>query len=149
MKKLRWPACSAILQDVWTLCRCFIYILQWHHQIKTFSSPLAFCAGNSLVTGEFPTQRLVTRSFDVFFELHLNQQLNKQWRRWWFKTPSRSLSRHCNVPALHHVIFSPWGLKRPTVVKKWTIYLFTCNIKEYIYTKFVVFLCVFQHVSYW
>ena len=29
-------------------------------------------------TGEFPAQRPVTRSFDVFFDLRLNKQLNKQ-----------------------------------------------------------------------
>ena len=55
------------------------------------------CAGNSPVTGELPTQRPATRSFDVFFELRLNQQLSKQWRRRWFETPSRSLWRHCNL----------------------------------------------------
>ena len=32
--------------------------------------------GNSLVTGEFPTQRPVMWSFDVFFDLHLNKQVN-------------------------------------------------------------------------
>ena len=37
--------------------------------METFSALLAFCAGNSPVTGEFPTQRPVTRSFDVFFDL--------------------------------------------------------------------------------
>ena len=47
-----------------------------------FSALLAFCAENSPVTGEFPAQRPVTRSFDVFFDLRLNQQLSKQWRRW-------------------------------------------------------------------
>ena len=26
-------------------------------------------------------------SFDVFFDLRLNQQLSKQWRHWWFETP--------------------------------------------------------------
>ena len=31
------------------------------------------CAGNSPVTGEFPTQRPVTRSFDAFFDLRLNK----------------------------------------------------------------------------
>ena len=30
---------------------------------------LALCAGNSPVTGEFPTQRPVTRGFDVFFDV--------------------------------------------------------------------------------
>ena len=32
------------------------------------STLLTFCAGNSPVTGEFPAQKPVTRSFDVFFE---------------------------------------------------------------------------------
>ena len=36
-------------------------------------------------------------SFDIFFDLCLNQQLSKQWRRPWFETPSRSLWHHCNV----------------------------------------------------
>ena len=40
------------------------------------------------VTGEFPSQRPVTRSFDVFFDLRLNKQLNKHLRRWQFETPS-------------------------------------------------------------
>ena len=34
--------------------------------MKTFSALLAICAGNSPVTGEFPAQRPVTRSFDIF-----------------------------------------------------------------------------------
>ena len=36
---------------------------------------LVLCAGNSPVTGEFPTQRPVTRSFDVFFDMRVNKQL--------------------------------------------------------------------------
>ena len=43
--------------------------------METFSALLAFCAGNSPVTGEFPTQRPVTRSFDVFIDLCLNKDL--------------------------------------------------------------------------
>ena len=42
--------------------------------METFSALLAICSGNSLVTGEFPTQRAVTRSFDVFFDLRLNHE---------------------------------------------------------------------------
>ena len=57
-------------------------------------------AENSLVTGEFPSQRPVTRSFDVFFDLCLNKRLSKQPRHRWFETPSRSRWRHCNE--LHH-----------------------------------------------
>ena len=43
------------------------------HQMETFSALLAICAGNSPVPGEFPAQRPVTRSFDVFFDLRLNE----------------------------------------------------------------------------
>ena len=39
----------------------------------------------------------MTRSFDVFFDLHLNKQLSKQSWCWWFETPPRSLWHHCNV----------------------------------------------------
>ena len=49
----------------------------WRHQMETFSALLANCAVNSPVSGEFPTQRPVTRSFDVFFDLRLNERLSK------------------------------------------------------------------------
>ena len=68
----------------------------WRHQMETFSALLAICAGNSPVTGEFPSQRPVTRSFDVFFDLRLEWTLSKQSWGWWFETPSRPLWRHCN-----------------------------------------------------
>ena len=64
--------------------------------MKTFSALLAFCAGNSPVHGEFPAQRPVTRSFDVFFDLRLNKGLSKQSRGWWFETLSGPLWRHSN-----------------------------------------------------
>ena len=69
----------------------------WRHQMETFSALLAICAGNSPVPGEFPAQRPVTRSFDVFFDLHLNKRLNIQWWGWWFETLSRPLWRHRNA----------------------------------------------------
>ena len=40
----------------------------WRHHMETFSALLPICAGNSPVNGEFPAQRPVTRSFDVFFD---------------------------------------------------------------------------------
>ena len=64
--------------------------------MEIFSTLLAIFAGNSPGTGEFPAQRPVTRSFDVFFDLRPNKQLSKQWWGWWFETPSWSLWRHRN-----------------------------------------------------
>ena len=59
--------------------------------------------------GEFPTQRPVTRSFDVFFDLRLNKRVSKQPWGWWFETLSWSLWRHCNANVL-----APDGTKPST-----------------------------------
>ena len=64
--------------------------------MEAFSALLALCVGNSPVTGEFPSQRPVTRSFDVFLDLRLIKRLSKQLRCRWFETPARSLWRHCD-----------------------------------------------------
>ena len=68
--------------------------------MKTFSALLVICVGNSPITGEFPAQRPVTRSFDVFFDLRLNERLSKQSWGWWFETASRPLWRHSNGSSL-------------------------------------------------
>ena len=68
----------------------------WRHQMEIFSTLLAICAGNSPVPGEFPAQRPVTWSFDVFFDMHPNKRLSKQQRGWWFETLSCPLRLHRN-----------------------------------------------------
>ena len=86
-----------ILKDIITIRRHLqAQLSRWRHQMEQFSALLAICAGNSPVTGEFPTQRPVTQSFDVFFDLRLNKRLGKQSWGWWFETPSRPFWRHCN-----------------------------------------------------
>ena len=80
------PRCDALIQS------------RWRHQMETFSALLALCTGNSPIIGEFPSQRPVTRSFDILFDPRLNKRLSKQSWSLWFKTPSHSLWRHCNVP---------------------------------------------------
>ena len=50
--------------------------LIWRHHMETFSALLPVCARKPPVTGGFPSQRPVTRSFDVFFDLRLNKRLN-------------------------------------------------------------------------
>ena len=64
-------------------------VIKWKHLSR-------YCAGNSPVPGEFPTQRPVTRTFDVFFDMRLNTRLSKQWWGWWFETLSCSSWRHRN-----------------------------------------------------
>ena len=99
-------------------CGCYILVLGcqkftsswWRHHKETFAALLVLCAGNSHVPGEFPTQRPVTPSFEVFFDL-LNKWLSKQSIRRCFETPSRSLRRHFNMQYR-------WSLNR-TEHNKW------------------------------
>ena len=85
----------------------------WRHQMETLSALLAIC-GNSPVPGEFPAQRPVTRSFDVFFHLRLNKRLSKQSWGWWFETPASWLWRHCNAMrcGIHHT--NRWRTQFPS-----------------------------------
>ena len=72
--------------------------------MEKFSALLAICAGNSPVSGEFPTQRPVTRSFDVYFDLRPDKRLSKQLWGWWFETLSHSLWRHRNETIQLHAL---------------------------------------------
>ena len=100
----QWVTCWACIYDVICMIICphhtmpkLFCLTWWGHQMEAFSTLLAICAGNSPVTGEFPVQRPVTQSFDVFFDMHQNKQLGKQWWGWGFETPSWPLLRHCNA----------------------------------------------------
>ena len=85
--------------------------------METLSASLALCAGNSPVTGEFPSQRPVPRSFDALFDLRLDKWLSEQSRRRWFRTPSRSLWCHCNERDDNVAIASKWLLKVDTSIE--------------------------------
>ena len=47
--------------------------------METFSALLAHCEGNPPVTGWFPSQRPVTRNYDVSFDLRLHKWLRNNW----------------------------------------------------------------------
>ena len=135
------------------------HITWWRHQMETFSALLAICAGNSPTTGEFPTQRPVTRSFDVFLDLCLNKRLSKQSWGWWFETPLHPLWRQCNLyltdadtttpdkyeRAIEELkrlkftncVFFRWLMNYIIIefsIRRiyigWSIWLFKCHIKE-------------------
>ena len=125
INKLYWetwginPPCDEMLSQILRIL--FTLTPWWRHQMETFSALLAICAGNSPVPSDFPAQRPVTRSFDVFFVLRLHKWLSKQSLGWWFETLSRPLWRHCNG-----YITKRTGLKDPP---------FPDNIFEYIFSK--------------
>ena len=91
----QWFRMASSVSPLWT------YHTWWRHQMETFSALLAICAGIHRSPGEFPAQRSVTRSFDVFFDLRLNKRLSKQSWGWWFEALSWPLWRHCNDAKLY------------------------------------------------
>ena len=130
----------------------YVFIFRWHsdkHIIapaymmtsSTFSVLLALCAGNSPVTGEFPSQRPMTRSFDVFFDLRLNKRLSKQSRGWRFETQSRPLCRHSNGMKQYWIgrVNKPHGLlviaDTTSIIKQTTNYVLTLCSILYIWDK--------------
>ena len=90
--------------------------------METFSALLAICAGNSPVSGEFPAQRPVTRSFDVFFDLRLNKPVSKQSYGWWLETLSRPLWRHCNVLCSQHPPYRMSHTEKEIVSFWWSVH---------------------------
>ena len=85
----------------------FIHILQteslhWYYIMMTSSNGNIFRVTGHLCReftgpGEFPAQRPVMRSFDIYFDLRLNKRLRKQSWGCWFETPPRPLRRHSNM----------------------------------------------------
>ena len=96
-----WKRWMFLLLETWKRLKFIIFytfdVSWWCYQMETFSALLAIWAGNSPVPGEFPAQRPVTRSFDVFLDLRLNKWLSKQSWGWWFEMLSHQLWRHRNV----------------------------------------------------
>ena len=92
--------------------------------------------------GEFtgPTQRPVTRSFDVFFDLRPNKRLSKQWWGWWFETPSRPLWRHRNGQFGATPLLETWWL---TV--KWTLENFSKSFNQNISFEKLISTCRLQN----
>ena len=129
--------------------RNFTYLVRgpwWRHQMETFSALLALRAGNSSVTGEFPSQRPVTCSFDIFLDLRQNKRLSKQSWGWCLRrnrtnydvtvmlpknvektTHSSSLSARCGVSFVNSL--SKQNLNIPPFV--------LCSISCYIRPQFI------------
>ena len=123
-----------IFWNMWKQCK--VRITWWRNQI------LALCAGNSPVSSEFPAQRLVMRSFDVFFDLRLNKLLSKQSWVWWFETPLCSLWRHCNETS--------WFLHYGGVVSSWFMLLSsslssTINVTQFVNIQYIILSSYQRH----
>ena len=118
-------------------------------KMETFSALLYLCAGISPVPGEFPSQRSVTRSFDVFFDLSLNKTLIKQSRRLWFETASRSLWRHCNehITSCCFVLTSPYAPN--TFTYKYWYAISYMLLKRLLHNEIIQVIEMFLHWRQW
>ena len=115
---------SAYAFNTITLTHDIADVTWWRHQMEAFSALLAICAGNSPVPGEFPAQRPMSRSFDVFIDLRLNKRLSKpSWgcRAHYDVTVMRGI--HMNLQhktSCHGNVFRITGpLWRETIGHRW------------------------------
>ena len=83
----------------WRTRQLHLYFLfsWWRHQMETCSASLAFVRGIHRWLRGIPLTQTSDAELWCFFDLRLNKRFNKQSRRRWFETLSRSLWRHCNV----------------------------------------------------
>ena len=96
----------------------------WRRQMETFSALLPLCAGNSPVTGEFPSQMPVTRTFDLFFDLRLNNGWvdNREagdWRRHRAHYDVTVMWNNVHISLggpLNGFLDPPWSLGTPDLV---------------------------------
>ena len=108
----------------WNTLNTIIYhddVIKWRYFPRYWSFVLGIHR-----PGEFPQQRPVPRSFDVFFDLRLNKPLSKQSWGWWFETSSCSLWSHCNVWQIS--IFSDQTNTYPLSVCDWDRVISSCGI---------------------
>ena len=89
-------------RDMISLYRNFYNVFMMTSSNGSIIRVTGHLCGEFTGSGEFPAQRPVTRSFDIFFDLRLNKRLSKHSWGWWFETLSCPLWRHCNV-ALGHL----------------------------------------------
>ena len=131
--------------------------------MKTFSALLAICAGNSPVTGEFPTHRPVKRSFDIsLICARINGWVNNREAgdlgrhrahydvnvmevfhlRWPFHRYSNSFVNECLAPANHITIMAS-RITRPS-----SVCLIVCSGSQQRNVK-VPLHCPFVRVIHW
>ena len=67
----------------------------WRHQTETFFALLSLCVGNPPGTGGFPSQRAVTRTFDV--------SLLSVWTNCWTNTRLPGNARRHDVTVMHAI----------------------------------------------
>ena len=92
-KKVHFKLSSGNWRPFFSRAQC-VMMTSSNGNIFRVTGPLC---GEFTGPGVFPTQRPVTRSFDVFFDLRLNKRLSKHSWGWWFETLPWSLWRHHNV----------------------------------------------------
>ena len=88
-----FPNLNSAATEIW---ECVGYFMP-HFSGQVITYP--YCVWNSPGIGEFPAQRPVMRSFDIFFDLHLNKRLSKQSWGWWL----RHYCIHCDVTVMSHM----------------------------------------------
>ena len=95
---LKWCRFIFIMELIYQVlesldCIILYHYIRPHHCVIHVITPITVLFEQHWI----PYAKPMTRSFDVFFDLHRNKRLSKQSRRQWFETASCSLLCHCSV----------------------------------------------------
>ena len=108
----KWPG-PCIITAIWRYNHFSKWQRKGHFMMTSSNGNISrvagLCEGDPLVTGDFLSQRPVTRSLGVFFDLRLKNRLGTQSSRW-LDTPSCSLWRH--VMTSLRFLFGRWHHSR-------------------------------------
>ena len=133
-------------------------VIKWKHFPRYW--PFVRVIHRSLVNS--PTQRPVTQSFDVFFDLCKNKWLSKHSWGWWFETPSRPLWRHCNEVEMYsfqilwYIIGKSQGnrnlrsslLTQNTLNNNWLqAYIFVNEWWQLYHCYYYYYFCYYHHLT--
>ena len=105
-----WYGDGFVPSSVRSVCTSHDDVIKWKHFPR-----LTICAGNSPVTGEFPAERPVTRSFDIFFI--------RAWMNGWLNNREagdlRSHRAHYDVTVMLRPSVRSHAFYEPTVRLVW------------------------------
>ena len=102
---IEWADSETVVYEEEQICMCFHCHISYRNKfdLMAFGDLWHGKYEDIIFSRYWPSQRPVTQSFDVFFDLRVDKQLRNQSRGWWFETPSRPLWRQC------YVIYCCWA----------------------------------------
>ena len=115
--------------------------------METFSALMGLLWGEPPATGEFPSQRTVTRGFDDFFDVRLNKRLGWQSTWPWLNAPWRSLWCHFNDGIIVQIRYFTADVSRTLTIRRGFKVMTSSSENIHFYSVYFVYLIPLSYIS--